>query len=65
MALTDPIHGYYVHNNVFSKDGDFTTAPEISSIFGEMIAVWITYFLQKQSILHPIEGNVQKKFRIV
>ena len=39
--LHDPVHGYYRHENPLSYQGDFTTAPEISSLFGEMIALWI------------------------
>ena len=26
---------------LFGKQGDFTTAPKISSLFSEMIAIWI------------------------
>lgn len=33
---------YYARNAVFGRDGDFTTAPEISQLFGEMVAVWLT-----------------------
>lgn len=33
---------YYASQTVFGKAGDFTTAPEISQLFGEMIAVWLT-----------------------
>lgn len=32
---------YYARQSVFGRDGDFTTAPEISQLFGEMIAVWL------------------------
>ena len=33
-------------NNPFGKQGDFTTAPNISRLFSEMIAVWILSFWQ-------------------
>ena len=33
--------GYYVKKNPLGKNGDFITAPIISSIFSEMIAIWI------------------------
>ncbi|MEN3953034.1 SAM-dependent methyltransferase [Iodidimonas sp. SYSU 1G8] len=41
IALTDPLHGYYITRDPLGAGGDFTTAPEISQLFGEMIGVWI------------------------
>lgn len=32
---------YYGSRDPFGVDGDFTTAPEISQLFGEMIGIWI------------------------
>ncbi len=40
-ALFDEKTGYYITKNPFGNDGDFVTAPEISSIFGEMLAVYL------------------------
>ena len=57
--------GYYSQKNVFSKEGDFTTSPEISPLFGEMIAVWIAYFLQKVNIIDKETKAINKRFRIV
>lgn len=31
---------YYAEANPFGRTGDFTTAPEISQLFGEMIGLW-------------------------
>lgn len=39
-CLTDPISGYYVTREPFGRDGDFTTAPEVSQMFGELIGLW-------------------------
>jgi SAM-dependent MidA family methyltransferase len=34
------VHGYYVTRDPFGARGDFTTAPEISQMFGELIGLW-------------------------
>ena len=36
--------GYYMKKNPFGKGGDFITAPNISILFSEMIAIWIISF---------------------
>jgi len=43
-ALYDKKEGYYMHKNPFGKNGDFTTAPNISILFSEMLAVWCIAF---------------------
>ena len=40
-CLFDPEHGYYTTREPFGVAGDFTTAPEISQMFGELVAVWL------------------------
>jgi len=40
MALADPQYGYYMTRDPFGANGDFTTAPEISQMFGELIGLW-------------------------
>jgi NADH dehydrogenase [ubiquinone] 1 alpha subcomplex assembly factor 7 len=40
MALHDPEGGYYARRAPIGAAGDFTTAPEISQVFGELIGLW-------------------------
>ena len=40
LCLTHPQHGYYMTRDPFGRAGDFTTAPEISQMFGELIGLW-------------------------
>jgi NADH dehydrogenase [ubiquinone] 1 alpha subcomplex assembly factor 7 len=40
LCLTHPTLGYYVANDPLGAAGDFTTAPEISQMFGELIGLW-------------------------
>ena len=44
FALYDKKKGYYMQKNPFGLKGDFITAPNISRMFSEMIAVWILGF---------------------
>lgn len=39
-ALYHPELGYYTGRDPFGLGGDFTTAPEISQIFGELVGLW-------------------------
>ena len=39
-ALGHPVHGYYMTRDPFGARGDFTTAPEISQMFGELTGLW-------------------------
>lgn len=39
-SLGHPDHGYYMTRDPFGRAGDFTTAPEISQMFGELIGLW-------------------------
>jgi len=40
LALSHPEGGYYTGADPLGATGDFTTAPEISQLFGEMIGAW-------------------------
>ena len=43
-ALYNSKSGYYMKSNPFGKNGDYITAPNISILFSEMIAIWIILF---------------------
>ncbi|HEY8191572.1 MAG TPA: SAM-dependent methyltransferase [Alphaproteobacteria bacterium] len=40
LALGHPEQGYYMTRDPFGRAGDFTTAPEISQMFGELLGLW-------------------------
>lgn len=41
FCLYDAQAGYYMARNPLGRDGDFTTAPEISQMFGELVGAWL------------------------
>ena len=43
LCLGHPVHGYYRTRDPLGLRGDFTTAPEISQMFGELIGAWTAY----------------------
>lgn len=44
IVLYNKKFGYYMKKNPFGKKGDFITAPLISNLFGEMLAIWCVAF---------------------
>jgi NADH dehydrogenase [ubiquinone] 1 alpha subcomplex assembly factor 7 len=46
LCLGHPQHGYYMTRDPLGAQGDFTTSPEISQIFGELIGVWVAQVWQ-------------------
>ena len=56
FSLYDRKFGYYMKKNPFGREGDFTTSPNISRLFSEMISIWIISFWQ--SIGSPKKFNL-------
>ena len=44
FALYNKDSGYYMKKNPFGKEGDFITAPNITRLFSEIIAIWVMTF---------------------
>ncbi len=40
LCLMHPQHGYYIARDPLGREGDFTTAPEVSQMFGELLGLW-------------------------
>ena len=57
-VLYDKNFGYYQKKNPFGSKGDYITAPNISNLFCEMVAIWIVSFwesLKKPKKINFIE----------
>lgn len=57
QCLTSPVGGYYVNRDPFGVSGDFTTSPEISQMFGELVGIWV--------LTQWLAQGCPQKFRIV
>ena len=56
LALYNKNTGYYMKKNPFGRNGDFITAPNITRLFSEIIAVWTIIFWK--SIGYPKKFNL-------
>ncbi len=56
LALYDKNKGYYMKKNPFGRGGDFVTAPNITRLFSEIIAIWTITFWK--SIGSPKKFNL-------
>ncbi len=54
ICLLDPDDGYYTTREPFGTAGDFVTAPEISQMFGELVAVWLVQAWQASGRPRPV-----------
>jgi SAM-dependent MidA family methyltransferase len=53
-CLGHPEHGYYARRDPLGAGGDFTTAPEISQMFGELIGLSLAQAWQDQGAPAPV-----------
>ncbi|MDG2404352.1 MAG: SAM-dependent methyltransferase, partial [Paracoccaceae bacterium] len=47
-CLLHPKYGYYTTRAPFGREGDFTTAPEMSQMFGELLGLWLAQIWHDQ-----------------
>ena len=70
-ALYHKKSGYYMKKNPFGKDGDFITAPNISILFSEMLAIWCLAFWEhlgcpkKINIVELGAGNGEMMYQMI
>ena len=57
LALADPQYGYYMTRDPFGTEGDFTTAPEISQMFGELIGLWAAEVWTSMGRPNPVRAD--------
>ena len=53
QCLLHPRHGYYATRDPLGRAGDFTTAPEISQIFGEVLGLQLAQVWMDQGAPNP------------
>ncbi|RVE43209.1 hypothetical protein evm_012158 [Chilo suppressalis] len=54
IVATNPTEGYYMKKDVIGEAGDFITSPEISQLFGEIVAIWFYAETQKMGPGKPL-----------
>jgi NADH dehydrogenase [ubiquinone] 1 alpha subcomplex assembly factor 7 len=54
LALAHPEFGYYMNRDPFGATGDFTTSPEISQMFGELIGLWAAEVWSNMGSPNPV-----------
>lgn len=54
LCLGHPVHGYYRTRDPLGLRGDFTTAPEITQMFGELIGAWVAWVHRAMGAPEPL-----------
>lgn len=54
LCLTHPQYGYYVTRDPLGREGDFTTAPEVSQMFGELLGLWAAAVWKSMGMPKPV-----------
>ena len=57
ISMYNKKSGYYIKKNPFGKKGDFITAPNVSRLFSEMIAIWVVSFWKSIGFTKRIQLN--------
>ena len=71
LSLYNKKFGYYMKKNPFGKEGDFITAPNVSRLFSEMLAIWVISFWEslgspkKFNIVELGAGNGEMIFQMI
>lgn len=55
ICLGHETHGYYIKQVPFGREGDFTTAPEISQVFGELIGLHLADAWMRAGAPAPVQ----------
>ncbi|KAK0544256.1 hypothetical protein OC845_005696 [Tilletia horrida] len=69
-CLLDPVHGYYASaesstSPIFGAKGDFVTSPDISQVFGELLAIWFLTRFQNVAQAHDPAVDAPLRARLV
>jgi len=54
QVLYHPQWGYYAQHDPIGKEGDYITAPEMTQVFGELLALWAYTQWQNKGKPHPL-----------